>query len=151
MSWPRLRTAILAILPCARRRLPAHELIRFFNKDGGNCVCLVVCCKVGREHHVAFVSVPGSPSQPAANIEGLASSVFRDMGAPTASLVFWDVDRHQWDDGITIHRVEFLSLIDGRFSGPKWIPETLPHALAKQIARAQYETSTGTAPAGGRQ
>ena len=151
MSGPGLRNAILAILPRVRSRLPAHEIIRFFNKDGGNCVCLVVCCKVGRKHHIAFVSVAGSPSRPTANIEGLASSVFRVMGAPTASRVFWDVDRDEWDDSITIHRVEFLSLIDGRFSGPKWIPETLPCALAKQIARAGHKISNETPPAGGRQ
>jgi hypothetical protein len=151
MSWPRLQTAILAILPRARCPLPAHELIRFFNKDGGNCVCLVVCCKVSRKHHVAFVSVPGSPSRPAANIEGLASSVFRVMGAPTASLVFWNVDRDEWGDGITIHRVEFLSWVDGRLSDPKWISEALPDALAKQVALAEQEISNGTAPAGGRQ
>lgn len=151
MSSSGVLNAILATLPRVRHRLPTHQLIRFMNKDGGNCVCLVVRCKVGRERHIAFVSVAGSPSRPAANIEGLASSVFRVMGAPTASPVFWNVDRDEWDDGITIHRVEFLSLIDGRLSGPKWIPETLPCALAKQIARAGPKISNETPPAGGRQ
>jgi hypothetical protein len=122
MSWPRLQTAFSPSYRAQEADCPPTNSSASSTRMAATACAWVVCCKVGREHHVAFVSVPGSPSRPAANIEGLASSVFRVMGAPTASLVFWDVDRDEWDDGITIHRVEFLSLIDGRLSDPKWIP-----------------------------
>jgi len=145
----------LALAALRRRfqRSASSELIRFINKDGSNCVCLVVRRKIGRQRHVAFVSVAGSPNHPAASIEGLASSAFRELGAPAASLVFWFVDRHEWDDGITIQRVEFLSLAAGKFSGPQWIAETLPGPLLKQVALARPEIFSAwpaTAPGGPR-
>ncbi|CAN5341118.1 hypothetical protein BH10PSE4_BH10PSE4_11400 [soil metagenome] len=145
--------ALLADLPGGRKQPPDHETIRFVTKNGGNCYCQIVRCRIGRARHVAFLNVAGSPHHPTASVEGLASSAFRDMGAPAASLVFWDVDRHEWDDGITIHRVEFQSLVAGRFSGPKWISEAMPEALAKQVALAQHEIFanwTATAPGGRR-
>ncbi|WP_419318818.1 hypothetical protein ACN2C7_17845 [Caulobacter sp. ErkDOM-E] len=142
MSYPNAFPCLsraLAALRQRRQRPATSEIIRFVTKNDGVCYCQVVRCKIGRKRHVAFLNVAGSLHHPTGDIEGLASSALRDMGAPAASLVFWEVDRYETDDRIFIHRVEFQSPASGRFSDPKWIPEALPEALAKQVALAQHE------------
>lgn len=119
-----------------RRELPEHEVIHFMTRHGGVCHCRVVCCAIGDKLHVAFLNIAGSPQHPTGDIEGLASAALRVMGAPAASLVFWDVDRHEWEDRVTYHRVEFGGLSRGGFASPRWRMEPLPELLAEAVARA---------------
>lgn len=119
-----------------RRELAEHEVIHFRTRHGGVCHCRVVCCAIGGKLHVAFLNVTGSPQHPTGDIEGLASLALRVLGAPANSLVFWDVDRHEWEDRVTYHRVEFGSLSRGSFSSPRWRMEPLPEPLAEAVARA---------------
>ena len=119
-----------------RRELPEHEVIHFMTRHGGICHCHVVRCAIGDKLHVAFLNIAGSKQHPTGDIEGLASAALRVMGAPAASLVFWDVDRHEWEDRVTHHRVEFGSLSRGGFSSPRWRMEPLPQPLADAVERA---------------
>lgn len=128
-----------------RRELPEHEVIHFMTRHGGVCQCHVVRCAIGDKLHVAFLNIAGSPQHPTGDIEGLASAALRVMGAPAASLVFWDVDRHEWEDRVTCHRVEFGSLSRGGFSSPRWRMEPLPEPLAEAVARA-WETGATVKP-----
>lgn len=159
MSYPNAFARLNLAWAALRRRLKptaSNEIIRFVDKSGSHVVCQMVSIAIGGRRNVVFISVAGSPNDPAAHIEGLASSAFRDLGAPAASLVFWTIDSDEWDlcdERVTIHRLEFTSFADGRFSGPKWIPEAMPDALAKQVARAQHElfpNSAATVPGGRR-
>lgn len=119
-----------------RRELPEHEVIHFMTRHGGVCHCHVVRCAIGDKHHVAFLNIAGSPQHPTGDIEGLASLALRVMGAPANSLVFWDVDRHEWEDRVTYHRVEFGGFRRGAFSFPRWHMEPLPQPLADAVERA---------------
>lgn len=119
-----------------RRDLPEHEVIHFMTRHGGVCHCHVVRCAIGDKHHVAFLNIPCSPQHPTGDIEGLASLALRVTGAPANSLVFWDVDRHEWEDRVTYHKVEFGSLRRGAFSLPRWHMEPLPQPLAEAVERA---------------
>jgi len=124
------------------RRPPAHEVIRFYRTDGRTCVCSVIQQKIGRKRHVAFIRMAAYAGDPAESIEGLASAASRDLGAPAASLTFWYVNQGEWEGRSTILKVEFAAFADGRFAGPRWIPQDMPRVLARQVERAQRTLSS---------